>query len=163
MTDAPPQQPVAPKPPRSARRMFCSTLLGLEAFVVFFAALAAYGLRAAETGVIVGVGIGGALACLLAAGLLRTFAGYLLGTFIQGSLIAVAFVVPQMRDHMLAVGITFAVLWIVCWRVGGRIDVERAERYVLELEHAAGAAGDASGTADAAAPDPSDGDDRPRA
>lgn len=133
----------APRPPRSARRMFCSTLLALEAFVVFFAALAAYGLRAVDTGVILGVGIGGALACILAAGLLRSFVGYLLGTFIQGCLVAVAFLVPEMRDHMLAVGLTFAVLWIICWRVGGRVDVERAERYEAELEHHARTRGDA--------------------
>ncbi|GMA31833.1 DUF4233 domain-containing protein [Litorihabitans aurantiacus] len=131
-----PEVPAAPKPPRSARRLFCSTLLGLEAFVVFFAALTAYGLRAVDTGVILGVGIGGALACILAAGLLRSFVGYLLGTFIQGCLVAVAFLVPPMRDHMLAVGLVFAVLWVICWRVGARIDVEREERYAAELAHA---------------------------
>ena len=127
--------------------MFCSTLLALEAFVVLFASLAAYGLRAVDPAVILGVGIAGAALCLVAAGTLRSLFGYLLGTFIQSSLIAVAFLVPQMRDHMLAVGLVFAVLWVVCWRVGARIDLERAERYELELEHAREAGGDDAGGA----------------
>lgn len=142
VTDAPrttgPGGAAAPRPPRSARRMFCATLLGLEALVVFFAALAAYGLRVVDTGVIVGVGLGGAALCIVAAGMLRSVVGYVLGTLVQVALLVAGVLLPQMRDHLLAVGVVFAVLWVVCWRVGGRIDVERAERYEAELAHARG-------------------------
>lgn len=129
-------QPTAPpKPPRSARRLFSATVLGLQAFIVFFATLAAYGMRTAPPGVLIAVGIGGAVLCLVAAALLRNIAGYILGSVIQVAFLVAGFLIPDLRDHLLAVAVTFAVIWVVALTLGARIDVERAERYRGELEH----------------------------
>ncbi len=139
VTTPPPEPaPAAPAGPprraRSARRMFASTILLLEAFVVFFAALVAYGLRLAEPGAI-GVAAGAiALTAVLSAALLRTQAGYLLGSAVQVWVIATGVVVPA----MYALGAVFAVLWVVSLRLGGRIDAERAERLAAEESLRAG-------------------------
>ena len=137
----------APRPPRSAVRMFCSTVLTLEAFVVFFAALAAYGLRTAPGPVLLAVGLGGALACVLIVGALRSRAGLVLGSLVQVALLAAGALVSDLRVHLLAVAITFAVIWAAAIMIGSRIDVERAERYRLELEHWAATGGAAGGAA----------------
>jgi hypothetical protein len=114
----------AERPAGSARRTFAATVLVLEAAVVLFAALVAYGLRLAEPAAIaVGAGLV-AVAALLAAGLLRTAAGYVLGSAVQLWLVATGLVVPA----MYWLGGLFALLWVVGLRLGGRIDRERAER-----------------------------------
>lgn len=110
--------------PRSARRQFAATVLVLEAFVVGFAALVAFGLRVAPTGVVLGVGAGLGLALVACAGLLRSRAGYVFGSVLQFGVLAIGFAVPMM---FLAGGV-FVVLWVVALRLGGRIDRERAER-----------------------------------
>ncbi|WP_454294355.1 DUF4233 domain-containing protein [Salana multivorans] len=115
--------------------MFCSTVLVLEAFIVFFAALAAFGLRTASGGVLLLAGLGGATACILAAGLLRTRAGYVAGTIVQLAFLAAGLLVADLRGQLLAVAIAFAVVWTASLVVGQRIDIERAERYRAELAH----------------------------
>lgn len=114
------------RPQRSARRTFAATVLASEALVVVFAALVAYGLRLAEPGAIALVAGGLALSAVLAAGLLRSAAGYVLGTAVQVWLVATGLVVPA----MYVLGGLFAVLWVVGLRLGARIDRERAERQV---------------------------------
>lgn len=109
---------------RSARRLFAATVLSLEAFVAFFAALVAFGLRLAEPGVVWAAGGGLAATALLAAGLLRTPVGYVLGSAVQIWFVLTGLVLPA----MYVVGGVFAVLWVVGLRLGGRIDAERAER-----------------------------------
>lgn len=121
--------------------MFCSTVLVLEAFIVFFAALAAFGLRTASGGALLVAGLGGATACILAAGLLRTRVGYLVGTVIQVAFLVAGALVADLRVHLLAVAITFAVVWAASLVVGRRIDIERAERYRAELAHYAAQGG----------------------
>lgn len=116
--------PATPRPQRPARRTFAATVLVLEAFVVFFAALVAYGLRLAEPLGIAAVAGGIGLAALLSAGLLRGPVGYVLGSVVQVWLVACGLVLPA----MYVVGGIFAVLWVVGLRLGGRIDRERAER-----------------------------------
>lgn len=102
-----------------------------EAFVVLFAALAAFGLDLAAPAVVFGVGGLVMFWCALAAALLRGRAGYVLGSLVQLVLIASGFVIAM----MFAVGAVFAILWIVALRSGRRIDVEREERYQAELAH----------------------------
>lgn len=115
--------------------MFAATVLACEAFVVFFASLAAYGLRAAEPGVILAVGLAASIACLLTAGLLRRRVGYAIGSALQVALVGAGVVVGALRVHLLPVAIVFAVLWVVSLRLGVRIDRERAQRYRVELDH----------------------------
>ena len=109
---------------RPARRLFAATILTFEAFVAFFAALVAYGLRLAEPAVIAALGGGIVLVALLAAGLLRRPVGYLLGWVVQVWVVLSGLLLPA----MFVVGGVFAVLWVVGWRVGGRIDRERSQR-----------------------------------
>ncbi|WP_372595191.1 DUF4233 domain-containing protein [Actinotalea sp.] len=113
---------------RSARRQFASTILVLEAFVVLFAALVAFGLREIDPAV---VGIAGGalvLSLVLAAGVLRRPGGYVVGSVLQVALLATAFAVPM----MLVVGAIFVALWVTGLRLGGRIDRERAERLAAD-------------------------------
>lgn len=109
---------------RSARRQFAATMLVLEACVVLFAALVAFGLRAAEPGTVWLLAGGLALSLLLAAGLLRRPGGYVVGSVLQVAVVAGGLLVPL----MFVVGGIFAVLWAVSLRLGARIDRERAER-----------------------------------
>lgn len=115
--------------------MFCATVLALEAFVVFFAALAVFGLRAAGTAQIVVVSAVAVVVCLVAAGLLRHWIGYLLGSAVQVALILAGALLSEVRLHLLPLGITFAVIWLASLAIGARLDVERAERYQVELAH----------------------------
>lgn len=115
---------VPARPPRSARRQFAATMLTLEAFVVLFATLVAYGLRVAPAAVVWTVGGTLAVALLVVAGLLRWPGGYLAGSVLQVALLATGVGVPM----MFVVGGVFAVLWVVSLRLGGRIDRERRAR-----------------------------------
>jgi len=120
---------------RSARRTFAATVLVLEAFVVFFATLVAFGLRVAPTGVVWAVG--GTLAVVLVAlsGMLRRPGAYLAGSVVQGLILAgglVLLAAPARAASFAAataifVGILFIALWVVALRLGGRIDREKAE------------------------------------
>ena len=114
----------APRPRRSARRQFASTILVLEAFLVFFAALTAYGLQVAPAGTVWGLGGALALCLVLVSGMLRRPLGYVLGSVLQVPLLAGSLVIPL----MLVVAVIFVVLWVMALRLGGRIDRERAER-----------------------------------
>ena len=99
-------------------------MLVLEAFVVGFATLVAFGLRLAEPRVV--WTLGGALVAslVLGAGLLRRPGGYVVGSVLQVAVVGAGVVVPMMA----VVGTIFAVLWFTGLRLGGRIDRERAER-----------------------------------
>lgn len=112
------------RPQRSARLIFCMTVLVSEAFVVFFATLVAYGLRLAEPGTVWAVGGGAAVLCLVAASLQRSRVGLVLGSLVQVGLIAAGAVLSM----MFIVGTLFAALWVTGVVLGRRIDSERAER-----------------------------------
>lgn len=107
---------------RPARIVLGQTMLLLEAFVVLFAALVAYGLRAAPAAAVWAVGGGLAALLLVLAGLQRPRWGSVAGTAAQVPVIACGFVVPM----MFGVGGLFAVLWVATLRLGLRIDAERA-------------------------------------
>jgi Sec-independent protein secretion pathway component TatC len=109
---------------RSARRQFAATMLVLEAFVVLFATLVAFGLRVAAPGQVWLVGGALALALVLAAGVLRRPGGYVVGSVLQVAVVLAGLAVTL----MYVVGGVFAVLWVVSLRLGARIDRERAER-----------------------------------
>lgn len=128
---------------RSARHTFAATTLLLEAFVVFFATLVAFGLRVAPPGVVWAIGGVLAVVLVLLPGMLSRPGGYLAGSVVQGFVLAgglVLYAAPIegaafVASMTLAVGVVFVALWIVALRLGGRIDRERAEW------DAAGAAG----------------------
>lgn len=109
---------------RSARKLFASTVLVLEAFLVLFAGLVAYGLRLAEPVAVAAVAGAVAAVALAAAGLLRYQAGYVLGWAVQAWLVLSGLLIPA----MFVLGGVFAALWVVGLRLGTRIDRERTER-----------------------------------
>jgi len=106
-----------------AKRQFASTTLLLEAFLVLFATLVAFGLRVADP-VTVWV-TGGVLMVVLVvlSRLVGQPGGYIAGSVVQGIVLAGAFVIPQ----MIVIGIVFLAMWVTALRLGGRIDRERAE------------------------------------
>jgi len=105
------------------RARLAATCLALEAFLVFFATLAA-GALSDLPGRTVWIG-GGVLilVCLLAAGVVRRPGGLAIGWVVQALVLATGFVLPA----MVLLGVVFAALygWFVV--LGGRIDRERAE------------------------------------
>ncbi|MBU4215074.1 MAG: DUF4233 domain-containing protein [Actinobacteria bacterium] len=110
--------------------MFASTVLGLEALVVFFATLVAFGLRVAPPGVVWTAGAVLAVALVLMAGSVRRPGGYLAGSVGQAFLVAAALVVPLMA----VIAVIFVVLWVLALVLGGRVDAERA---AWDAEHVA--------------------------
>lgn len=107
---------------RSPLRTIAASILVLEAFVLFFAAIVAKDLSdLTPATALVG---GGALAllCVLTAGLLRMRAGYAIGWVLQAVMIATGVVVPM----MFGIGLLFAALWAVGLHQGARIERERA-------------------------------------
>jgi Protein of unknown function (DUF4233) len=118
-------------------RMLATVLAG-QGIVVFLGALVARGLAVADGGqdesAWLWVGIGLAVLCFLAAGLMRRPFGVTLGWLIQLATFASAAVVPA----MLGVGLIFTVLW-----VGGLVLCRRVEDQVAERDRqaAAGASG----------------------
>lgn len=126
--------------PGSARQTFAVSVLMSELFVVLFATLVAHGLQIADRGVVWGVGGAAMVACAVATALVRRGrAGYVVGTVVQVLLVVSGLALPS----MFVIGGLFAVLWFVSLRVGGRIDVEREERYRAEVAHRAGQSGTA--------------------
>ena len=111
-----------------------ATVLASQGIVIFLGALVARGLASAEgderstTWLWVGVGL--ALLCFLAAGLMRRPWGVTFGWVIQALTFASAAVVPA----MVVVGLIFLTLW-----VGALVLCRRAEDQLAEREREASA------------------------
>ncbi|BCW19421.1 hypothetical protein NtRootA9_21290 [Arthrobacter sp. NtRootA9] len=140
-------RPGMPKKRRSTKVMFASTVLLLEAFVMFFATLAVFGLRRGEfpPALILGVGIALSAVMVLACAVLRKPWGIGLGWVLQVVLILTGIIEPA----MFLVGVLFGICWWYGIRTGIRIDREAGER---EREQAAW---------EAAHPDPAAGGQAP--
>ena len=106
-----------------------ATVLGGEALVIFFGALASRGLNPDQTAAVVGLtpfALMSALAVLavVAAGVMRRSFGPAFGWVIQ----VLAILSGVWVTMMIPVGIVFAVLYGYCHRVGRRIDREQSRR-----------------------------------
>lgn len=141
--------PAAPKPRRrrTATESLLQIVLVLEACVMFFVTLTAFGL-----GVLPPLQVflgGGGLLVLLAvtAGLTRHRWGVWLGWALQAALVATGLLMPA----MFFVAALFLAFWIFCFVKGRQLDARNA----------ALAAGTASGT-DPTDPDPTDPDTTPQ-
>lgn len=119
-------RPDQQKKVRSVKVMFASTVLSLEAFVVIFATLVAFGLQPYGTPepVIISVGVVLSLALIGTCAFLTKPIGYPAGWILQLLIIATGFAVPM----MFLVGILFALCWWYGVRTGARLDRELAER-----------------------------------
>jgi len=107
---------------RAVRARLAATCLALEAFVVFFATLAASAVsNLPDRTVWIGGGVL-VLVCLLVVGVVRRPGGIVLGWVVQVLVLATAVVVPA----MLALGLVFVALYAWFMVLGGRIDRDRA-------------------------------------
>lgn len=136
------------RPTRSARALFAATLLFSESLVVLFAGLVAYGLRLLPVPTLLWGGGVLALWAVVAGVLVRRSprAGYVLGSVLQAVLVATGLLLGM----MYVVGGVFALLWVMCLRIGGQIDAERVVRERQEREYrerTAGGGGAVSGEA----------------
>jgi len=113
---------------RSIQRSMCAGMLTLQAVVLFLAGLVMTGVTDLGFGASVGIGLGLAALCLLAAGMLGRRGGYVLGWGVQVVSLALGLVVPL----MFFLGAVFGGLWAASYFLGGRIDREKAERAVQE-------------------------------
>lgn len=110
---------------RSPTRTLAATTLVFEAMVVFFAGLVAKDLSSLGSGRALALAGGLAVACLLTAGLLRSPAGYVLGSVLQVAVVASGVWVTA----MIPLGLVFAALWFAALRFGRRAEAQAAERW----------------------------------
>lgn len=103
---------------RTATESLLSIVLGLEAVVMFFVIITAFGFKELEPGWVFGGG--GALFVLfiVAARLVRYPYGVWLGWLLQATLIATGIVMTL----MYFVGAGFAALWVYCFVTALRLD-----------------------------------------
>lgn len=119
-------RPGMPKKRRSVRVMFASVLLLTEAFVVFFATLVLFGLRAHDlgAGTVLGGGFGLLAVFVLACAVVSRPWGMALGWILQLVLVALGFFEPM----MFLVGGILLVTWFFAVRTGARLDRENVQR-----------------------------------
>jgi hypothetical protein len=125
-------RPGMPKKRRSTKILFASTVLLLEAFVVFFATLAVFGLRRDEISpaLILTSGLLLSVVLVLTCAVLTKKWGIGLGWILQLVIIAGGFLEPT----MFLVGVAFALTWLYGIRQGRRVDRENMERDRLQAE-----------------------------
>lgn len=107
---------------RSASESLLSIALGLEAALMFFVALTAFGLRVLPAPVALGGGLAAILALAVTAASVRFPAGVWAGWVLQVALIATGILLPV----MYGVGALFAGIWIYCFVTGRRLDRAKA-------------------------------------
>ena len=115
------------RPVRSASESLLSIALLLEAVLVFFIVMVAFGLKLLPIPVVFG---GGAMlvALLLVAGRLAGGpVGVWIGWVLQVALIALGILLPL----MYFIGAIFAAIWIYCFVIGRRLDRRKAA-YLLD-------------------------------
>ena len=114
----------------SARRSLCATVLFCEAITLGLTTPVMITLVDVPRATALAVGLGLAGACLVAAGLLRAEWAYWLGHAIQVAAVGLGFVVTL----MFVLGPIFALLWGIAYRLGGRIERERAAAYAAQAQ-----------------------------
>ncbi|MDP3208452.1 MAG: DUF4233 domain-containing protein [Rhodoglobus sp.] len=118
---------------RSVSESLLSIVLGLEAFLVFFVTLAAFGLKVLDPAPAF---IGGAaliVSLILVSGLVRYRWGVWLGWVLQGVLVATGILLPIM--FFIAAG--FVGIWIYCFIKGGQLDRAKAAHFTNRPEETA--------------------------
>lgn len=111
-----------PRPRRSATESLLSIALVLDALLVFFVIMTAFGLDLLPPGVVFGGGAALILALVLTGRLVKHPWGIWIGHALQLVLIALGFLLPV----MFFIGALFAALWIFCFIAGRRLDRRNA-------------------------------------
>lgn len=107
---------------RSASESLLSIALGLEAVLVFFVMLTAFGLKALPPVAAFGGGIGLILLLVLAGRLVRYEWGVWFGWALQVVLVATGILLPV----MYFIGLGFAAIWVFCFVKGRQLDRAKA-------------------------------------
>ena len=103
-------------------KVLCSSVLAIEAIVVFLASLVASNNGSMSSqGLAIGVGSGIAVLLVLSVGTLRRPWGVAWGWLLQVVVVSIGFLVPL----MFVVGGIFVVLWFIAVRTGRRVDALR--------------------------------------
>ena len=102
--------------------MLLSIVLGLEAVLVFFVTLTAFGLRALEAPLAFGGGAVLIVALLVAGRLLMYPWGVWVGWALQAVLLATGLLIPI----MYFIAACFLAIWIYCFVKGRQIDRQKA-------------------------------------
>lgn len=125
-----PEQVVARETAKSPTRGMCAAILGLE--TVALGLTSPVLITIAEVPVALGltIGLGLAVLCVVAAGMLRRPVGYWLGGAIQVAAIALGFVIPM----MFVLGGIFALLWFGAIGLGRKIEREKKAAWYAWLE-----------------------------
>jgi Protein of unknown function (DUF4233) len=113
---------------RSIRRAMCAGMLVLQAVVLFLTGVVTIGMTDIGAVASLSLGLGLAVLCVVAAGMLGRPGGYALGWAVQVVSIGLGFVVTA----MFFLGVVFGGLWATAYFLGIKIDRERAERSALE-------------------------------
>lgn len=103
---------------RTAIASLLSIVLGLEAALMFFVTVTAFGLKALEPGWVFGGGSALFVLFIAAAWLVRYPFGVWLGWVLQAALIATGVVMTL----MYFIGVGFTVLWVYCFVTARRLD-----------------------------------------
>ncbi len=109
-------------------RVLCSSVLFFEAVVVGLAIPAGLAVTDDHHGLIVWGGLTVVLWCLVAAGLLRTRAGFVLGSAVQFAILGAGFLLPA----MFFLGLLFGGLWLLALVLPGRAARIQAQRFPPE-------------------------------
>lgn len=112
---------------RSATESLLSIALLLEAVLVFFVVMVAFGLKVLPTWVVFGGGAALVVLLLVAGRLAGRAVGVWLGWVLQVVLVAIGILLPL----MYFIGAIFAAIWIYCFITGHRLDRQRAA-YLLD-------------------------------
>ena len=107
---------------RSATESLLSIALLLEAVLVFFVVMVAYGLKVLPPGAVFGGGVLLVVLLLVAGRLAGRAMGVWLGWVLQAALITIGILLPL----MYFIGAIFAVIWIYCFITGRRLDRQKA-------------------------------------
>ena len=108
---------------RSVTESLLGIVLGLEAVLLFFVVLTAFGLKALPPAAAFGGGAGLVVVLVLVAGLLRYPWGVWLGWAMQALLIATGVFLPI----MYFIAAAFAAIWTYCFVKGRQLDRARRE------------------------------------
>ena len=112
---------------RSASESLLSIALLLEAVLVFFVVMVAFGLRVLPTPLVFGGGAALVVLLLVAGRLAGGPVGVWIGWVLQFALIALGILLPL----MYFIGAIFAAIWIYCFVTGRRLDRRKAA-YLLD-------------------------------
>lgn len=112
---------------RSATESLLSIALLLEAVLVFFVVMVAFGLQVLPVGLVFGGGAVLVVLLLVAGRLARGPVGVWLGWVLQVALIAIGILLPL----MYFIGAIFLAIWIYCFVTGRRLDRQKTA-YLLD-------------------------------